>query len=68
MLIIGRYLDLAVFAKRNEFEIKMILSRIQFNTSNHADTETCLVLLAQPVKIVFHLVKFSMPGDNFSCL
>ena len=46
----------------------MILSQIQFDTSNHEDTQTFLVLLIQPVKIVFHSAKFSMPGDDFSCL
>ena len=68
MLIIWIYFNLALFAKINEFEIEMILSRIQLNTSNHADTETFLVLLVQPVKIVFHSGKISTPGDIFSCL
>ena len=36
MLITKRYLIPALFAKRNELEIEMILSRIQFDTSKIA--------------------------------
>ena len=32
IMIIKRYLNLALFAKRKEFEMEIILSQIQFNT------------------------------------
>ena len=55
--------------KENEFYIEMILSRIQFNISTkHADAQTFLVILVQPVKTVFHWAEFSARSRIFFCL